>query len=335
MPTVHSPKRKMSQILFRQHGYLYKYLYTHSHQCFGFLLFLLALQVNSLSVSPRHVCLLNSYDSVRGPYFTALLDQLAEQAGHVDNLKLLVCYDNETYDSKHLQQIQNDIPFLTCDYLLLADYNPLSLYERLAHSPPNIIWLYGSNAFTLRYHLRTSGCDRWIHNHCAGSVGSQGCVYVGERAGALVAGTSLRVARYPVVGDSPDDPKGVPEPQFFGLGLLGLDRTVAFTTMSKEEQATLRSSHYDFHLSRLALLETDQVYVWSQSSSNESTSVTNFVFLATRRGTMEQIMSPEPLLPLVQEESEGGVECFGEPSIDPSRKIQSIGDSEWLEYEVD
>lgn len=291
--------------------------------------------IESLSIAPRHVCLLSTYETVRGPYFTALLDQLAEQAGHVEDLKMVICYeDSQENTTYHAQQVHQDFSFLSsCTTLLLQDHNPISLWEQLDQIDPNVIWVRGSNPFGLRYRLRTSGLDHWIYHHCGNTIANgKGCVYVGEGAGALVAGASLRVARHALTGEIPSR-NAAPEPQFFGLGLLGPDKTVTFTTLSVKEQADLQSSQTEFDSSRLQLLSMDQVYVWSQSSTSDGTSASSFVFLPTRRGMMEQMLSPEPLLALIDDDTNPpeGVPCFGEPSIDPSKLLQHTADSEWID----
>lgn len=301
----------------------------------------LGRMVDSLSIAPRHVCLLSSYEAVRGPYFTALLDQLAEQAGHLDALQLVLCYDDplpveET--PNHAKTIQQDFSLSTCNILRLQDHNPISLWETLDQINPNIVWVTGSNPFGLRYRLRTSGLDDWIYRHCGNTLANgNGCVYVGEGAGAMVAGASLRIAHYSLTPGTPSPASltaAAPEPQFFGLGLLGPDKTVAFTTLSIQEQEQLQaSSPTDFDSSRLQLLTNGQVYVWSQSSDADCTSATSFVSLPTRRGMMEQMLSPEPLAALIDDTNPPeGVPCLGEPSIDPSKQLQQTGDSEWMDF---
>lgn len=297
------------------------------------------------SFAPRHVCLMGGYTAVRGPYLCALLDQLVEQAGHrgLDdgNFTMLFCcyYDNNQQDSsthaqEHVRQLQADMGIADCHILQLREYNPVTLEKRLEKMRPSMIWVAGDNPFTLRYRMRTSGLDRWITRHCAGSSMGTQCVFVGEGAGAICAGASLQIAKS--LGRN-YDPRVAPEPQFFGLGLIGLDRTVAFAdgSTNKDKVLELQDCHSELDSSELLILECDQIYVWSQSLSpvDGATSVASFVFLPLQFGMMEKMTSPQPLLPLVADSDTPGegVACYGEPSIDPSRQLQRDGDSDWLD----
>jgi len=282
--------------------------------------------------------------------------------------------DNNTNDDEHdddnhlhehrgtdlfLEQLQEDFPDSIIHVLKLGDFNPLSLEEQMDQWRPNIVWVKGTNAFSLRYQLRISGLDRWIENHCAGVFtttttssnedGSRGsssttrasrgcCVYIGEDAGTICAGSSLQVAKQLLQ----HDPKVSPEPQFFGLGLLGKDKTIAFSNLETQEVLQYIPSRKEDITERgrtLTILRSEQVYVWSQSSNGqEDISVSSFVYLPNQRGMMEQITSPQPLPPLGDHDGYGGtagegVACYGEPARDPSRQMQSstIGDSEWFE----
>jgi len=325
--------------------------------------------------------LLDSHVKVQGPYLYALMGQLVEQAGYSggledENFTVVVCYCNapgstlKQSQHQHVKSLQETLGVSRCYGLTLEDYNPLTLEKHFEELQPNMVWLWGDSPFSLRYYMRTSGLDRWISQHCGGSFGTsrRHCVFVGEGVGAICAGASLRVAHYPAfisAGKNPHLKTGTgtgtgtaaaaaaaaaavpPEPQFFGLGLLGSDRTVAFVkdTVAVEDLETLRFAHPDLEEPKLVLLKRDQVYVWSQSTSpvDGSISVASFVFLPLQFGMMEQMTSPEPL-PQWADDNNGdgdgdgdgsykkeGVSCFGEPSIDPSRQMQRIGDSEWLE----
>jgi hypothetical protein len=267
---------------------------------------------------------------------TALVDQLAERAagqGVSEMLSIVLCHDSTNIDtSSEFNSLQDDLPHSRIYQLDLSDYNPVSLDVQMDQWRPNILWVTGgttTNAFSLRYKLRTSGLDRWIERNCCG-VSASTCVYIGEGSGAICAGASLQVARSILQ----QDPKAAPEPQFFGMGLLGPEKTIAFSTMEMEEQRQVRSSHVDLDEGKLTLLRPDQVYVWSQSSDGHETSVSSFIYLPNQRGMMEQMISPEPFPPIMDDdEAEGGVACFGEPAVDPSRQMQSstIGDSEWID----
>lgn len=314
-----------------------------------------ALSVSSCHqrAAPRHVCLMDSYATVQGPYLTALLDQLIEQAGYPglisNDVTMVACFcrqhDKNAIGPKHFEKIKDDLGISNYHHLILEDYDPLSLEISLAAKRPSLLWLCGDNPFYLRYRIRTSGLDRWIAQNCAGplSENSKPCVYVGEAAGALCAGASMRVAHYGLhLGKGVNIPTEAPEPQFFGLELLGPDRTVAFVQDSVKDFTSIRSRHPELEEDKLLLLGKDQLYVWTQSSSLEdgSESVASFVFLPNQFGMMQQMTSPKSLLPLVDEEddnledrsSRGGVPCFGEPSIDPSRQLHNAGDSDWFEY---
>jgi Peptidase family S51 len=291
-----------------------------------------ALSTPSLPAQ-RHICLFDAYSNVRGPYLSALVDQLTERAGHVttDAYDIVICRDSSSSDSSSdssdWKNLQHDLPNARFHELQLSHCNPLSLEEQMDQWQPTVVWVTGTNAFLLRYELRTSGLDRWVERYCVGV--SATCVYIGEGAGAICAGASLQVARHFLH----QDPKVAPEPQFFGMGLLGQEKTIAFSTLETEEEQEVRFRHHDFlDATKLSLLKPEQVYVWSQSSDGDDMSVSSFIYLPNQRGMMEQMSSPPPLPPVMETEKEG-VACFGEPAVDPSRQMQSstIGDSEWME----
>ena len=279
----------------------------------------------------RHICLFDAYSNVRGPYLSALVDQLTERAGHVttDAYDIVICRDSSSSSdssSSDWKNLHHDLPHARIHDLQLRDYNPLSLEEQMDQWHPTVVWVTGTNAFLLRYELRTSGLDRWVERYCVGV--SATCVYIGEGAGAICAGSSLQVARHFLQ----HDPTVAPEPQFFGMGLLGQEKTIAFSTLETEEEQEVRFRHHDLDANKLSLLKAEQVYVWSQSSDGDEISVSSFIYLPNQRGMMEQMSSPPPLPPVMETEKEG-VACFGEPAVDPSRQMQSstIGDSEWME----
>ena len=147
---------------------------------------------------------------------------------------------------------------------------------------------------------------------------------MGENAGALCAGSSLSGAKI-----LQQDPKEAPEPQFFGLGLLGADRSVSFSLdlQSNDGEETKTDALEETYSSGSnILLGQDDVYIWSQPSNDSATS---FVFLPSQRGAIANLESPPNLPPLVVDMM-GGVQCTGEPAIDPSRVMEQVGDSEWI-----
>jgi hypothetical protein len=81
-----------------------------------------------------------------------------------------------------------------------------------------------------------------------------------------------------------------------------------------------------------------QVYVWSQDvaindeDDDNRMIATRFIMTPCRRGMIENFTNPRPL-PLVIDEADldEGVPCVGEPAVDPSRAIQRVGDSEWID----
>ena len=251
------------------------------------------------------------------------------------------------------------------DVLIMDDFNPVSLSERLQLSQsrpssfssssdegsrsqmidPTIIWVRGRNAFRTRHFLRTSGLDMWIRQRCCGGMtarrggdSNMHCVplYVGEGAGAVVAGATMDIAY--VKGD---DPRESPELQVNGLALFGDRRSVAFGL----DTTALEDNHRTQSLMEKAAIElcnNDQVYVWSQDftidmDDSDEVIATKFVMTPGRRGMIEQFTNPDPLPILIDDTNslDEGVPCVGEPAIDPSRTMQRVGDSEWVEEYLD
>jgi hypothetical protein len=220
--------------------------------------------------------------------------------------------------------LKDDLDIQVCNLIVLDDYNPLSLEEVLDQIQPSILWVSSSdgNAFDMRYKMRTSGLDTFIERSCGSPEGSSSLLYVGEGAGAICGGSFMSVAH--VRGD---DPKGAPEPQFRGLELLGPQKSVAFGMDEALFQSHDKTK--DLTTDSITCLQSDQVFVFSQRPDNNS--VMSFVMTPSRRGMIENWQSPPPVPPLVAKDGIGGVQCVGEPAIDPSRTMQQSHDSEWLE----
>lgn len=281
---------------------------------------------SSSASNSRFVCLIQDYDRVQGPYFHALLDQMLENECQFGQRKLALC-TTQKYDHREerMSQLEDDFDLDGCQLFLLDDYNPITLQEEVSNFDPTIFWLVDDNAFRIRYYLRTSGLDGILQLNCGGFSG-KGCLYVGENAGALCAGASLTGAH-----KLQQDPKEAPEPQFFGLGLLGTKRSVTFIqskTMDDGEESTMTGSGSES--SSTISLDQDDVFIWSQPGTGSATS---FVFLPCQRGAIANLEEPPNLPPLVEEDDllmMGGVQCTGEPAIDPSRMMEQVGDSEWI-----
>ena len=84
--------------------------------------------------------------------------------------------------------------------------NPVGLRERLARN--DVVWLCGGHQFYLRWILRASGADDIIKE-----LVTDGMVYTGWSAGAVVAGPTLR--HFELL----DDPNEAPDVIWDGLGL--------------------------------------------------------------------------------------------------------------------
>jgi hypothetical protein len=277
------------------------------------LLWSLFLTLTScLSLNSRHVCFFDNYETIRGPHFAALFDQIVEQTGISEKRVALFSI---TDDGKSTSQIEQDLGLDSCVTLSLRDYNPLSLEEKLQELDPTIFWVPDGKSFALRYLTRTSGLDGLVETMC-GSDSETSVLYVGEGAGAICGGATMALGH--VRGD---DPKAAPEPQFRGLELLGPTRSISFGLATQLEQHPKVDANDD-----ITILQEDQVFVWSQKQGDATT----FVMNPKQRGAIEKFHSPPPLPPLV-EFNIGGIKCTGEPAMDPSRRLQIIGDSEWFE----
>jgi hypothetical protein len=339
---------------------------------------------------------MDDYNKVKGPYLYALLDQLLEQtqivaateqidahdddntptmqrkllllcttraalllsAGEQQNDDDLVVGNKKIGDTTTslLDELASSFEFHDSHLLIMDDYNPITLHEKLSSSSSNsvdpaIIWVRGHNAFLTRHYLRTSGLDRWIQQRCCGPATTiatkDSCVplYVGEGAGAIIAGATMDVAYVmKKTGQGQQhDPSASPELQIHGLGLLGIDhRSVAFGIDSTILQKHHRTKQMmDSNL--IEVCDDDQVFVWSQSQDDDGdneagaiASATRFVMTPSRRGMIERLSHPDPLpVLLIDEQQQYGVQCTGEPAIDPSRSMQRIGDSEWMNEFLD
>mmetsp|Transcript_31168 Transcript_31168/g.47160 ORF Transcript_31168/g.47160 Transcript_31168/m.47160 type:complete len:324 (-) Transcript_31168:56-1027(-) len=315
---------------------------TSASQLFPTLMFILSFSVDALTKTitlprnfprnSRYVCLFDDYTTIRGPYFNALIDQtLKEQIG-IESRRIALCTSRvnaERLSSQVLPKIQQDLLLDPkddcCILIVLDDYNPQSLNEKIANQvKPTIFWIVDDNAFQIRYKMRTSGLDKLVERMCGSdNIDGGGVLYIGENSGALCAGASMATAHA-----LNENPKQAPEPQFFGLGLLGPRRSLCFgipqtTLMEHPKIKSECSKNHNF-----LALQDDQIFVWSQPPDQE---VACFVFLPCQRGGIEQLTSPAPLPPMVGGDYNiGGVQCDGEPAIDPSRMVQQVGDSEWI-----
>jgi len=211
----------------------------------------------------RHVCLLNDYEAVRGPYFYALFDQLWEQTGFANKRVAFLAatgVEAGSNQGKHeeqlankMQQIQQELDLDTCELFTLSTDNidPEHLREKLVKLEPSIVWIAAppknnykgsdgddddyqphndgnGNSYWLRHVLRIHNADGIIHDLCGppatdDPARNRACLFVGEGSGALCAGSNMAVAAL-----RGDDPKKCPELQFRGLSVLGPTRSVSF-----------------------------------------------------------------------------------------------------------
>ena len=265
-----------------------------------------------LSLNNRHVCLFDSYETIRGPHFGALFDQIVEQTG-VSEKRVAIFSIND--NGKSTSQMEQDLGLDSCVTLFLRDYDPLSLEEKIQELHPTILWVPDGNAYALRYLMRTSGLDGLVETMC-GSDSEESVLYVGEGAGSICGGATMSLGHA-----RGDNPKAAPEPQFRGLELLGPSLSISFGLGEQIKQHPKVDANDD-----ITILQEDQVFVWSQKQGDATT----FVMNPKQRGAIEKFQSPPPLPPFV-ELNIGGVKCTGEPAMDPSRRLQTIGDSEWFE----
>ena len=286
--------------------------------------------VDSLSLlsrpTNRHVCLFHDYETVQGPYFSALFDSVFERTGYASKRMLVIStappvaedhLDMMPATTRTLEKLENDLGLEACQRIFLSQYNPWSLLDKLDQFQPTILWIDNdSNAFGLRHLMKISGLDGIIQQRCDSAAKESAVLYVGQGAGSICAGATMSLARL-----RGDDPKLVPEPQFFGLQLLGPQRSIYF-----DDDPTVIQKQFDIldNPDEITILPEDRVFVFSQLGME----ATSFVMNPTRRGMIESLQSYAPLEPLI--EDIGGRHCAGEPAVDPSRRIQNIGDSEWF-----
>jgi peptidase E len=291
----------------------------------------------------RHLCLFDDIANVQGPYFSALFDQLYGET-QLQRKNLAFCttrldLEKLVEPSVFLDDLKSSLDLDDIKIVILDDLNPLTT-ERIFQKPnsneePTIIWVQGQNAFFTRHLLRTSGVDRMVQERCAPNASSPATIFVGEGAGALCAGSTMAVAYVK------DDPSLSPELQVQGLGLLGEGKSGQFVSFGVERDALEKHAKTHAMVEQIHICRSDQVFVWSQSSTSsipsgdaEKLLATRFIMTPHRRGMIEKYTTPDMLPPVItNSHSTGsdGVPCPGEPSVDPSRAVQQIGDSEWLE----
>lgn len=297
------------------------------------------------------ICLFDDYTTIESPYFTAIFDQLLEEhqtTSQTSASRLYFCTSRTDWnemddDNKNrLQYIQSTLldeaDDIETNLIILDDYNPIQLGEEIRLTNSSIIfWVYGSNAFWIRHLLRTSGLGRILQQKQQQEQLSN-LFYIGENAGATIVGPTMSVAYA-----QGDDSKQSPELQIYGLNLL--NEHVSFGCTKEELQKHSKTSN--LLDTSIEICNNDQVYVWAQRSQSHHSEgqendekgegsstiiATKFVMTPSRRGMIERYSNPKPILREVKEhEMEGGVACYGEPSIDPSRAVSSIGDSDWFE----
>ena len=120
--------------------------------------------VDSLSLlsrpTNRHVCLFHDYETVQGPYFSALFDSVFERTGYASKRMLVIStappvaedhLDMMPATTRTLEKLENDLGLEACQRIFLSQYNPWSLLDKLDQFQPTILWIDNdSNAFGLR-----------------------------------------------------------------------------------------------------------------------------------------------------------------------------------------
>ena len=263
------------------------------------------------AVCSRHVALFDRYETVRGPHFNSILDQLVERTtlGTKPRIAWCTSCQQELVDAKQniVPLLKDELDFEALEMFNLSELRPMRLHEALSHLKPNVVWVADSTSvLQLMYSLKTSGLDSWIDRNCGGT-GPDSVLYVGEGNGAIVAGSDIRfVAKKR--GDAP-----AREPQFRGLELLG--STPSFYCGGEE---------LDLSETNVKVVRTGNVFVWSQMEADSM----SFTMCPNSKGSIESMRHPKLLSPLIDEE---GVSCTGEPSVDPSRRVQVADDTGWME----
>lgn len=282
----------------------------------------------------RHVCLFHNYEAIRGPHFYALFDQLCGQTGFSSKRLIYVHAGEKTdqNDSEEILQkkrtIQEELNIeIVYDISLTKCDNPSTLRKIIVDMEPSIIWVGDHhNAFELRHLLRITALDKILGELCGPDSGNA-CLFVGEGAASLCAGSSMAVANL-----HGDDPNAAAELQFRGLELLGTSRCIAFGE-DKREHKGLRDQlttlpFYDGNYHSAFFLNKKQVYIYSQKSAGDTTSL---IMNPYQKGAIEQYESSSlpPVPPLyyfandLQGTSSVARACTGEPSEDPSRTIRT------------
>ena len=298
-------------------------------------LFLLCLTtaLTTITTPPRHVCLIHNYASIAGPQFSALLDEFHQNAFPPSTQKrvaiLTVNDDDSDENAKSLSILQKDLSlFLLDDQCVTVPLHkgPRSFrqaLDRFQNVPPTMLWLHGdlktTNAHWLRHWLRACNADGVIEELCGGW--STPTIFVGEGSGAVCAGASVRT--HPTASQPPP-----PEPQFRGLELLGPNLSVLTIGSNDDEpqQQLLDDARQRLGHEALPLRES-QAFLWSQQEGNDVAQS----FFADKMGCISKLSFPKPLDSIIQPDTGEGRKCVGEPSIDPSRAMQSSSDSEWFD----
>ena len=92
----------------------------------------------------------------------------------------------QNYKIREIVRYQNELGLFNIDVVDLRNYRDSAfLYKKLREY--DLVWAVGGNTFCLRQEMKRSGFDEVIRE-----LLSNGVVYGGDSAGAVVAGTSLR-----------------------------------------------------------------------------------------------------------------------------------------------
>jgi len=295
------------------------------------LIFILVLSsAKTLHLNSRHVIFLKDFANVKGSSFYSTFYSVFEETHQEIEPRVAFFRINDASVGpqelafQRQQQLQRqDGLSLNCSQSYdLRELNPLELEKQLGLFQPSILWIHQNdassqcNSFALRYYLRTSGLDRYIEENCGADNGVPCQLFVGEGVSpAACAGESMDIAHA-----LQHDPKGAPEPQFRGLGIL--DKSVLYGKCQCLDQKN------DNQLD-VTIVDDEQVFVWSQTRGLARSLILNAQNPDSSRTSWQD---KEPLPPMVEVDL-GGRKCIGEPSIDPSRRIQLSQDLEWMEEE--
>jgi hypothetical protein len=302
----------------------------------------ISLAVPSHANNRRHVCLINSYQAVRGPHFAALFDQLWEQTGFDTKRVAYITTEKGNGDEALMDQLKEELDLEICQPVVLSATetqdgkrsvcnDQSTLRDVIMGTSPSILWISNHvNSYVLRHTLRIHNIDGIVHDLCGPSTG-RACLYVGQGAGALCAGANMAVAAL-----QGDDASQAPELQFRGLQLLGPHRSVSFAKpvpRNPEELERLQNRLagmplFDADKDVTVWLNPQQVYVYSQQDGADTTSL---VMNPYQRGAIEQFESSSlPPTPPLSWNAEDDISassvsryCTGEPSEDPSRTVRT------------